>query len=93
MVEPHSALNFVVRNPDLPRSIVYCLNTIRMSLKSMKNSERVITPIDLSLKNIYTFDAEEMGTKTMHDFVEEVQICAERLTNNAMKNWFLPVNS
>ena len=93
MVEPHSALNFVIRNPDLPRSIVYCLNTIRMSLKSMKSSEKVITPIDQSLKTIYTFDAEEMPVETMHNFVSGVQSCAERLTNNATNNWFLPISS
>ena len=92
MVEPHSALNFVIRNPDLPRSIVYCLNTIRMSLKSMKSSEKVITPIDQSLKSIYTFDAEEMSVETMHNFVSGVQSCAERLTNNATNNWFLPIS-
>jgi uncharacterized alpha-E superfamily protein len=92
MVEPHSALNFVIRNPDLPRSIVYCLNTIRMSLKSMKSSEKVITPIDQSLKNMYTFDAEEMSVETMHNFVSGIQSCAERLTNNATNNWFLPIS-
>ena len=92
MVEPHSALNFVIRNPDLPRSIVYCLNTIRMSLKSMKSSEKVITPIDQSLKSLYTFDAEEMSVETMHNFVSGVQSCAERLTNNVTNNWFLPIS-
>ena len=92
MVEPHSALNFVIRNPDLPRSIVYCLNTIRMSLKSMKSSEKVITPIDQSLKSLYTFDAEEMSVETMHNFVSGIQSCAERLTNNATNNWFLPIS-
>ena len=93
MVEPRPALDFIIRNPDLPRSIVYCLNTIRILLKSMKNSDRVISPIDQSLKGMYIFDEQEMTLESMHDYVEGVQRCAERLTINATKNWFLPSNS
>jgi uncharacterized alpha-E superfamily protein len=90
MVEPGPALDFIIRNPDLPRSIVYCLNTMRLSLKHLKNSDRVVFLIDQSLKNIYIFETEKMSVELMQDYVGNVQRCAERITINATKNWFLP---
>ena len=76
---------------DLPRSLVYCLNTIRMSIKSLKNSEKVIGPIDYGLKRLYYFDAGEMKSEETRRCLADLQDCGERLTINATNNWFLPL--
>ncbi len=90
MVDSDSAINFIVLNPDLPRSIVYCLNTIRMAIKSLKNSEKVIGPIDYGLKRLYYFDSEEMKSQETRRCLADLQDCGERLTMNATNTWFLP---
>ncbi len=91
MVEPHSAVNFVFLEPELPRSIVFCLNGIRKALTDLKRHEQALVPIDEALAMLESFDAEKLSPASMHQVVEDLQSCAERLSIITSTTWFLPV--
>lgn len=91
MVEPHSAVNFVFLEPDLPRSMMFCLCGIRKSLICLKGHEKVLQPIDEALEMLSSFDAEKVPPLLMQQFVEDLQSCAERLSIALMMTWFSPM--
>ncbi|MFL2494879.1 MAG: alpha-E domain-containing protein [Porticoccaceae bacterium] len=88
MAEPHAAINFVFLQSRLPRSLVFCFSGIRKSLTCLNGHEKVIEPIDEALVMLDSFNAEKMSPKMMKIFVQDLQICAERLSLGATSMWF-----
>jgi uncharacterized alpha-E superfamily protein len=89
LVEANTVVNFVFREPALPRSVRFCLDGIRRELLPLKHHEAAIRVLDQSLQGLEQFDAETAERQQLHDFIDHFQLELNTLGNMISTTWFM----
>ena len=90
MVDASSAINFVVSEESLPRSIIFCLRSIRSAISDLKNSNRLVRLVDTAIKSVTKFNANKIRSKTTQQSIARLYNFTQKFTEVATKTLFLP---
>ena len=90
MVDAPSAINFVVSEESLPRSIIFCLKSIRSAISDLKNSNRLLSFVDTAIKSVGNFNADQIRSKTSQQSIARLYNFTQKFTDVATKTLFLP---
>jgi len=90
MVDAPSAINFVVSEESLPRSIIFCLKSIRSAISDLKNNSRLLGFVDTAIKSTSTFNASRIRSKKSQQSIARLYNFTQKFTQVATKTLFLP---
>ena len=89
LVEASPVVNFVFREPALPRSVRFCLDGIRRELLPLKQHEKALKVLDQALRSLARFNAETAERQELHDFIDLFQLELNTLGGVISSTWFM----
>jgi uncharacterized alpha-E superfamily protein len=89
LVEPDRVVDFVFREPSLPRSVRFCLNGIREDLIPLKNHREALQRLDRSRRKLSRFHPEKASREQLHRFIDQFQGELIDLSESIARTWFL----
>ena len=90
MVDAPSAINFVVTEESLPRSIIFCLRSIRSAISDLKNNNSLLRLVDTAIKSAGNFNANNIRSKASQQSIARLYNFTQKFTVVATKTLFLP---
>jgi uncharacterized alpha-E superfamily protein len=90
LVEADSVVNFVFKEPSLPRSVSFCLNGIRHALHTLKNEREVLRVLQRTRRRLSRFHPEEASPEELHRFIDRFQLELNALNDAISRTWFAP---
>jgi uncharacterized alpha-E superfamily protein len=67
-------LEFLFKNPQLPRSLAYCLNRIRTSLRGLRRHDKPLAAINRVLRLLAQTDVTALTGDGLHRFIDALQL-------------------
>ena len=90
LVEANQVVDFVVREPGLPRSMRFCLDAVRADLQQLKNHSEPLQILDRARRKLSRFHAEKMDREQLHRFIDDIQQLLNERTASINSTWFRP---
>ena len=90
LVEADEVVDFVFKEPTLPRSVKFCLDGIREELRPLKNNTEALKLLDRSRRSLSRFKADRAKREELHDFIDRFQLELYKLGGNIANTWFTP---
>ena len=90
LVEADEVVDFVFKEPTLPRSVKFCLDGIREELRPLKNNTEALKLLDRSRRSLSRFKADRAKREELHDFIDRFQLELYKLGGNFANTWFTP---
>jgi uncharacterized alpha-E superfamily protein len=81
-------LQFLFKNPELPRSLVYCLSRIRNSLRTLPRNDKPLAAINRVIRWLGNADVATLDGKQLHAFIDDLQREHATLHNVIDANYF-----
>jgi uncharacterized alpha-E superfamily protein len=73
------ALDFLLHNEDLPRSLRYCIEGIRRSLRRLPRNAKPLARCNVIVRRLADIDAKRLSDQALHDFVDDWQLMLAEL--------------
>ncbi len=89
LVEPDSAISFLVLEPQLPRSIAFCVRNIKKAYRPMKKKAAVMPRIEMLEQLLVKFNAFDMSDVAIREALEQVRLTASSISDISTKTWFM----
>lgn len=89
-VQRNPVLRFLLQHPDFPRSVGYCVDTLRTSLEKLPRNEaslRVYGRLKRSLEGVVP---GRLSHHQLHAFIDELQVGIGDIHDEIAKTWFPP---
>lgn len=90
VLEGNDVVDFVFHNATLPRSLQFCLNSVRGELSKLKNHRAALKITDRARRRLARFDAESATREELHVFIDKLQADLLSLGEEISTTWFLP---
>jgi len=90
LVEADNVVEFVFREPSLPRSVRFCLDGIRQELVPLKNHKEALRVLDRARRSLSRFNAEQSEREDLHNFIDRFQLELNTLGATISTTWFMP---
>jgi uncharacterized alpha-E superfamily protein len=90
LVEADSVVQFVLKEPSLPRSVSFCLNGIREALQPLKHNREVLRVLNRARRRLSRFDPEGASREELHRFIDRFQLELNTLSDAISRTWFAP---
>jgi uncharacterized alpha-E superfamily protein len=90
LVEADEVVDFVFKEPTLPRSVKFCLDGIREELRPLKRNTEALKLLDRSRRSLTRFKADRAKREELHDFIDRFQLELYKLGDNIANTWFTP---
>jgi len=90
LVEADAVVEFVFREPTLPRSVRFCLDGIRRELVPLNNHKDALMLLDRSRRSLARFEADSARREALHTFIDHFQLELNRLGSLITSTWFMP---
>jgi len=90
LVEADAVVEFVFREPMLPRSVRFCLDGIRRELVPLNNHKDALKVLDRSRRSLSRLEADTAKREELHAFIDQFQLELNRLGNLITSSWFMP---
>ena len=87
------AVDLVLRDDTLPRSMKYCLNGMRAELRPLKNHQPALKLLDQARRKLARFDPQEHSRQDLHEFIDKIQACLIAINAAIAEAWFIPPES
>jgi uncharacterized alpha-E superfamily protein len=81
-------LEFLFKNPQLPRSLAYCLNRIRVSLRGLPRNDKPLTAINRVIRALGQTDVTTLSGDGLHRFIDALQLQFAELHDVIDRNYF-----
>ena len=91
--EADPVVDFLFREPTLPRSLRFCLNSIGAELKQLKNNGPALKYLQRARRRLSRFDQEQADAESLHRFIDRIQLDLNELSSAINQSWFLPLDS
>ena len=89
LVEADSVIDFVFREPTLPRSVRFCLDGIRDELAPLKHNTEALRTVDRYRRSLARLQVDADDRERLHDFIDRLQLGLNELGDNIASTWFL----
>ncbi|MEP5566447.1 MAG: alpha-E domain-containing protein [Halioglobus sp.] len=86
--EADAVVDFLFKNPTLPRSLVFCLNSIRSELKRLENNEEPLRALERARRRLARFNPQKASLKELQTFIDRVQLDLNELGELINRSWF-----
>jgi uncharacterized alpha-E superfamily protein len=83
-------LDFLLKNPDLPRSLTYSLDSIRNSLRRLPRCERPLRACNRARRNLKQADVGALDGSELLEFIDTCQLHLAQLHDFMGKTYFNP---
>ncbi|NQX88572.1 MAG: alpha-E domain-containing protein [Halioglobus sp.] len=90
LVESAAVVDFVLRDPTLPRSVRFCLDLIRRELHPLKNGDAAMRVLESAKRSLARFPIDGASRDDMHRFIDRFQLRLQELDQSIRATWFLP---
>jgi uncharacterized alpha-E superfamily protein len=87
-VEEHLVLEFLFKNDTLPRSLAYCLKSMRNSLRSLPRNDKPLAQCNRVLRHLLAADVADFKGEKLHAFIDERQLELGTLHEQIGKTYF-----
>lgn len=87
--EAAPAVEFIFKDPTLPRSLQFCLNSIRGELKQLKHNEQALKTLERARRRLKRFNPAQASWQELHQFIDDIQLDLYNLGENINQSWFL----
>ena len=88
LLEADEVVDFIFKNPHFPRSLYFCLSSVRRDSKGLKHQENV-EKIALSMsRKLARFHASRLSLEELHRYIDKLQEQLNRLHLAVYQNWF-----
>ena len=84
------ALNFLLKNPDLPRSLSYSLDSIRNSLRRLPRNERPLRACNRARRVLKQTDVAALSGDELLSFIDTCQLQLAELHDFMGRTYFYP---
>ena len=84
------ALDFLLKNPDLPRSLTYSLDSMRNSLRRLPRSERPLRACNRARRILKQTDVTVLDGTELLGFVDTCQLQLAQLHDFMGRTYFYP---
>ena len=84
------ALEFLLKDPDLPRSFTYCLESIRNALRRLPRSERPLRVCNRARRAMRQADVAPLEGEPLLDFIDACQLQLAELHDYMGRTYFYP---
>ena len=81
-------LQFLLREPGLPRSYAYCLNAMRRHIRSLPRHEAPLRACDQAAAFLASADLGALDGESLHRFLDECQMRLGQLHEAVTSTWF-----
>jgi uncharacterized alpha-E superfamily protein len=91
MQEPVSqplSLEFLFRNPDLPRSFAYCMECLRAQLRRLPRNEKPLRASNRIIRTLAKADVSTLDGPTLLEFINECQVSVAHLHDLISATYF-----
>jgi uncharacterized alpha-E superfamily protein len=88
MLTPEEVIDFVLKRPQFPRSIVYCLDSIEETIAQLKAPGGMLRSLRVSLRPISRYAADIQAPDRLHRLIDEFQIGLGDLDDAIHEVWF-----
>jgi len=89
-VSRDKVLEFLFKHAEFPRSLAYCMESIRYNLSRLPNNQAPLSEIDHIYRAIDGAPAEEVDEELLRVFVDRIQVLLGRLHTTIAAVYFLP---
>lgn len=89
IIEPDSAVDFVLKEASHPRSVIFCLRGIRDELDELDNSVASIAIVEEAIDMLGAFSAKGTRLDDVHAFIDKLQLQLCEINSVISDNWFL----
>ncbi|MEM9256486.1 MAG: alpha-E domain-containing protein [Pseudomonadota bacterium] len=90
IIEVNDVIDFVFREPGLPRSTKFCLDGIRKELVTLKHNEEAMRVLERCRRSLSRFDVRHSDRDRLHAFIDRLQLNLNTLNDTITNTWFLP---
>ena len=90
-VQRDPVLRFLLQHPAFPRSVGYCLESLRKSLEKLPRNESTLRVTGRLKRTLEGVAPERLDQRQLHAFLDEFQIGIGELHGEIARTWFPPV--
>lgn len=81
-------LEFLLQNPNLPRSYAYCLRALRRLIRSLPRNDLPLRTCNRALRDLRATDVGSLQGSSLHLFVNDCQLRLGELHEAVEQTWF-----
>ena len=86
--EANQVVEFIFKEPTLPRSLQFCLNSIRGELKQLHNNTIPLKALERARRRLKRFNVEKANWEELHQFIDDIQVDLYNLGETIIETWF-----
>ena len=86
--EANQVVEFIFKEPTLPRSLQFCLNSIRGELKQLHNNTIPLKALERARRRLKRFNVEKASWEELHQFIDDIQVDLYNLGETIIETWF-----
>lgn len=86
--EATQVVEFIFKEPTLPRSLQFCLNSIRGELKQLNNNDAALKALERARRRLKRFNPEKASWEELHQFIDDIQLDLYNLGETITQSWF-----
>jgi uncharacterized alpha-E superfamily protein len=83
-------IDFLLADPDFPRTVTHCLNEVQVSLQKLPRPEMALDAISGVLKSLVSIEGKDLGPDAIHDLIDRIQIEIGALHEAITATWLRP---
>ncbi|WP_413692222.1 alpha-E domain-containing protein [Pseudoalteromonas sp. KJ10-2] len=88
-VQRSDVIEFVMHNEVFPRSILFCLEELKVLIQPLPNAAEIIDVIDHAIDELKSEDVRELKKGYLHDYIDNIQVELAAIHNGLAELYFL----
>ncbi|MFX3657811.1 MAG: alpha-E domain-containing protein [bacterium] len=81
-------IEFLMKDPRLPRSLAYGLNSVRNNLRSLPRNDKPLTAVNRIRREVAQTDVRAMSSEALSDYLDQCQVRLSQLHEQIRKTYF-----
>lgn len=87
-IQPAAVVEFLIKNPALPRSLTYSLSSMLNSLRALPRNERVLRAVNRLRRHIAQADTTNLEGEALREFLDDFQLQLANVHEHVNKTYF-----
>lgn len=88
--EAGPVVEFLFKEPSLPRSLKFCLNALRAELSRLSNNDAALKHVERARRRLSRFNPQSADWDELHQFIDRIQLDINQISECIADTWFLP---
>jgi len=88
--EAAPVVGFLFKEATLPRSLQFCLNSLRAELSQLNNHKPALRQLERARRRLSRFNPDNATWVDLHRFIDRIQLDINALSESVAATWFPP---